>query len=187
MTDSETKQGQALLAELETELTPSAEPDPTKLEDFLGVEGQAEVPEAQAAVSPATSVGHGLRSARILSLKGRSAQVRLRGAADAEAALIAPEVDARLVELALKNGDHVLVEWEPSGLIVVGVLQVKVPERLEIRAGEVLIEGDRELTLRSGRAAARFRKDGDVELVGSRISAASRGLFRIVGRILRLN
>jgi hypothetical protein len=28
---------------------------------------------------------------------------------------------------------------------------------------------------------------GDVELVGSRIRAASRGLFRLVGRMLRLN
>ncbi|MEZ4311015.1 MAG: hypothetical protein R3F14_23480 [Polyangiaceae bacterium] len=43
------------------------------------------------------------------------------------------------------------------------------------------------MLLRAGRAALRLREDGDVELVGSRISAASRGLFRIVGRILRLN
>mgnify|MGYP000741516851 CR=1 FL=1 len=30
-------------------------------------------------------------------------------------------------------------------------------------------------------------KRRDIEVVGSRISAASRGLFRLVGRMLRLN
>ena len=49
------------------------------------------------------------------------------------------------------------------------------------------IDAAEELVLRAGRAALRLREDGDVELVGSRISAASRGLFRLVGRILRLN
>jgi hypothetical protein len=39
----------------------------------------------------------------------------------------------------------------------------------------------------AGRGAIRIRGDGDIEIVGSRISAASRGLFRLVGRILRLN
>ena len=41
--------------------------------------------------------------------------------------------------------------------------------------------------LRSGRAALRMRGDGDVELVGSRIATMSRGLYRLVGRVLRLN
>ena len=33
----------------------------------------------------------------------------------------------------------------------------------------------------------RIREDGDVEIVGSRIAAMSRGLFRLVGRVLQLN
>ena len=49
----------------------------------------------------------------------------------------------------------------------------------DIEAGSVV--------LRAGRGALRLREDGDVELVGSRISTMSRGLFRIVGRVLRLN
>ena len=45
----------------------------------------------------------------------------------------------------------------------------------------------REVLIWAGRAALRIREDGDVELVGSRILTMSRGLFRIVGRVLRLN
>ncbi len=57
----------------------------------------------------------------------------------------------------------------------------------ELSAGTVTIEGEREVMIRAGRSAIRLREDGDIEIVGSRISAASRGLFRLVGRILRLN
>ena len=50
-----------------------------------------------------------------------------------------------------------------------------------------MIEAEREILIRSGRGAMRIREDGDIEVVGSRISTMSRGLFRIVGRVLRLN
>ena len=113
--------------------------------------------------------------------------MRFRGKTQKVTAQVAPEVDPRLLNLALRNRDSVLVEADGERLWLVGILQVRLPERVELRAREILIEGEQEVTLRSGRAGARLRKDGDVELVGSRISAASRGLFRIVGRILRLN
>ena len=72
--------------------------------------------------------------------------------------------------------------------IVVGMVQTKAaPETLELRADRIVIEAGKELLLRSGRGALRIREDGDVELVGSRISTVSRGLFRVVGKILRLN
>jgi hypothetical protein len=67
------------------------------------------------------------------------------------------------------------------------VLQTRLPEVVTLRAAEVEIDASRSLTLRSGRAGLRLRADGEVELVGSRISAASRGLMRLVGRVLRLN
>ncbi len=51
----------------------------------------------------------------------------------------------------------------------------------------VHIEGEREVLLRPGSGAVRVREDGDIEIMGSRIGAASRGLFRLVGRILWLN
>jgi hypothetical protein len=70
---------------------------------------------------------------------------------------------------------------------VVGVLQTRIPRELTLKADKIHIDARHELLLRSGRGAMRIRQDGDVELVGSRISAMSRGLFRLVGRVLRLN
>ncbi|MCA9634109.1 MAG: hypothetical protein KC766_40970 [Myxococcales bacterium] len=189
MVDGEANKGQALLSELESELTPEvagAEAEPSHLEDFLGGRSaEAAVEEERALAAPAPSPG--LRSAQLVSVAGRAVRVRFRGSKEAFEARVAPEVEPRLVDLAMRNRDSVLVEGAADELWVVGVLQVRIPERLELRAREILIEGEREVSLRAGRAGARLRKDGDVELVGSRISAASRGLFRIVGRILRLN
>ena len=68
-----------------------------------------------------------------------------------------------------------------------GVLRSRQPEKLVLRASVIEIEAEQELLLRSGKGAMRIREDGDIEVVGSRISAASRGLFRLVGRMLRLN
>jgi hypothetical protein len=82
----------------------------------------------------------------------------------------------------------VLVEIDPIlGPLVVGVVQRRVPAKVEIRGETVVIEAEREILLRTGRGAMRIREDGDIEVVGSRISTMSRGLFRIVGRVLRLN
>jgi len=86
------------------------------------------------------------------------------------------------------SGDSVLVEVaEGEAPLVVGVLHTRRPREIKLKAGIVEIEGEEEVVIRSGRGAIRIRADGDIEVVGSRISAASRGLFRIVGRMLRLN
>jgi hypothetical protein len=77
-------------------------------------------------------------------------------------------------------GGIVLVEEGPPPLVV-GMLQTRRPRELKLCAGTVTIEGKQEAIIRAGRAAIRLREDGDVEIVGSRISAASRGLFRLVG------
>ncbi|MFO0551449.1 MAG: hypothetical protein U0271_23865 [Polyangiaceae bacterium] len=130
----------------------------------------------------------GLRSARLVHLSGRVAAVQLRGEDEVLEVPLDPDVDASVVEEALANGDRVMVEPDESGeLVVAGVLRCRQPERVRIAASVVEIEAEQEVVLRSGRSAMRLREDGDVELVGSRISAASRGLFRLVGRMLRLN
>jgi hypothetical protein len=93
-----------------------------------------------------------------------------------------------LIARAMTNGDRVLVEITPGETpLVVGVVQTRFPEKLELKAQEIVIEAEREVLIRAGRSAVRLREDGDVELVGSRILTLSRGLFRIVGRVLRLN
>ena len=130
----------------------------------------------------------GLRTAGIVSIQHRQAMIALRGSREAVAATIAPDVDRELVEEAATHKDTVLVESGEDGeLWIVGVVQTKRPREVHVTGEKIVIEGSREVLLRAGRAALRLREDGDVELVGSRISAASRGLFRIVGRILRLN
>jgi hypothetical protein len=130
----------------------------------------------------------GMRTARVARVEGRKAQILLRGKDAPVEADIAPEVDPELVADAHASGDAVLVEqYEGEPPLVVGILQTKKPREIHLRAATVHIEGDQEVLLRSGRGAVRIREDGDIEILGSRISAASRGLFRIVGRILRLN
>ncbi len=135
------------------------------------------------AISPG---GGGLRVARLMSLGGGAALIAWRGSDARVAAIVAPGVEKDLLEQTIEEGGMVLVEDGPPPLVV-GVLQTRRPRKLELTAETVSIEGEREVLIRAGRAAIRLREDGDIEIVGSRISAASRGLFRLVGRILRLN
>jgi hypothetical protein len=129
-----------------------------------------------------------LRTARVVSMAGGGVQITWRGLRDPVEADLDEGVDAEVVTRAMENGDRVLVEIDPVlGPLVVGVVQRRVPAKVEIRGETVVIEAEREILLRSGRGAMRIREDGDIEVVGSRISTMSRGLFRIVGRVLRLN
>jgi hypothetical protein len=139
-----------------------------------------------AAPSELPAGGGGLRVARVISVSGGTALIAWRGADARVAATLAKGLEPELVAQAAEEGGTVLVE-EGRPALVVGVLQTRRPRELKLRAGSVTIEGEQEVLIRAGRAAIRLREDGDVEIVGSRISAASRGLFRLVGRILRLN
>lgn len=128
------------------------------------------------------------RTARVVNITGDQVNLRVRGAAEPFSAKLAAGVSPELVSQAMTNADHVVIECEADGSVyVVGVLQTRVPRELTLTADKIHIDARHELLLRSGRGAMRIRQDGDVELVGSRISAMSRGLFRLVGRVLRLN
>jgi hypothetical protein len=128
-----------------------------------------------------------LRTARLVSLPAGKAEIAFRGAKPVEAVL-AEGVERELLRRAMVNRDVVLVEWTPDAVpVVVGVVQTRTPNEVVIAGQKVTIDAEEELTLRSGTAAMRLRADGDVEVVGSRIAMASRGLFRLVGRMLRLN
>ena len=137
---------------------------------------------------PAVGVagGGGLRTARLLSVGNGVALLSWRGSDAPVGAAVAAGIEMTLLEEVVEDGGVVLVEEGPRPLVV-GVLQTRRPRELKLRAGTVTVEGEREVLIRAGRAAIRLREDGDIEIVGSRISAASRGLFRLVGRILRLN
>lgn len=155
-------------------------------------EAAREEPSIATSAAPAPIAGTlpftGLRTARIVSLQNRQATIALRGSREAVSATIAPDVDRELVEDAAAHKGSVLVEGGEDGIAwIVGIVQTQKPSEVHVTGEKIVVEGSREVLIRAGRAALRLREDGDVELVGSRISAASRGLFRIVGRILRLN
>lgn len=129
-----------------------------------------------------------LATGTIVRLLDRRAEVKLRGREKPTLAHVDEEVDLHLLREATDRGDLCLLEQAIDGeLVVVGVVQRRRPSRVELSGDTVTIEAAREVLLRTGTAALRLRQDGDVELVGTRISAASRGLFKLVGRMLRLN
>lgn len=130
----------------------------------------------------------GLHGAELRGVRDGKVLIRFRGERADRPALVAEEVETELLEEALRDGQHVLVMRSGSDEpLIVGVLYVRRPSTTRF-SGEVLeIEASRSLTLRSGRAGVRLNADGNIEVVGSRISAASRGLMRLVGRVLRLN
>ncbi len=161
-----------------TEVAPPARELPVALEEIVPT------PAASPSLPPAAA----MRTARVASVTGRRATLELRGHTAPVDALIADEVDPRVVADACASRDAVLVETVPGEVpVIVGVLLTQRPREVRLRAGTIDLEGDDEVLLRAGHAAIRLRADGDIEVVGSRINAASRGLFRIVGRLLRLN
>jgi hypothetical protein len=131
-------------------------------------------------------LGTGLRVAELVQLQGRDGTVRFRRGD--LACKLAEFVDVELAERALTERERVLVEVEDTGEVwIVGVVQTRAPDVIRLSAREIELSAGSSLTLKSGRSGLRLSADGNVELVGSRISAASRGLLRLVGRALRLN
>jgi len=119
--------------------------------------------------------------------EGDQLEVALRSG-ESLLAEVATEVERAFLNQALVDGQMLLSEWSERGTpLVVGVVQHKPPSKLRLSAEEIELDASRELLLRSGSAALRLRAGGEVELVGSRISAVSRGVMRLIGRLLRLN
>jgi len=119
--------------------------------------------------------------------QGEQLEVALRSGEPFFAA-VAAEVDRSFLNQALADGQMLLSEWPERGVpLIVGVVQHRPPSKVRLAADEIELDASRELLLRSGSAALRLRASGDVELVGSRISAVSRGVMRLIGRLLRLN
>lgn len=130
----------------------------------------------------------GLRTARVVTAAGRAAEILFRGESRPTVAAVAVEVEPEVLERAVRDRESVLVEVAPgTPPVVVGVIQTRVPRSISLKGTTVEIEAEEEILLKTGRGAMRIRADSDIEIVGSRIQALSRGLFRIVGRMLRLN
>ncbi len=152
---------------------------------FEHVPAASEEPEQ---ANPAELAVPALRVGRVVSMNEDGIEIRFRQKGAPVLAELDEGVDPELLIRAMRSGDGVLVEVDPvEGALIVGVVQRSLPSEVEIKASRVVIDAEEEVLLRSGRSAMRFKKDGEVELLGERISSVSRGLFRIVGRVLRLN
>jgi hypothetical protein len=151
----------------------------------------AEPPPAQASEPqsrPRKKTVPGLRTARLVTAANRAAEILFRGERAPVVAAVADEVEADVLATAAANRDSVLVEVvEDAPPLIVGVVQTRSPRSIRLKGATVEIEAEREILLKTGRGALRIREDGDIELVGSRVVAMSRGLFRLVGKMLRLN
>lgn len=151
----------------------SAEPPPSE---------KREVKRTAEIVQPA------IRTARLVTAAGRAAEIVLRGERATIVAAVAEDVEADVLERAARERQAVLVEIVPNAPpLVVGVIQTRAPKTISLKGATIEIEAEREILLKTGRGALRIREDGDIEIVGSRIVAMSRGLFRLVGKMLRLN
>lgn len=170
---------------LEEERAPERDPIERILEKVEPIPSSAatqKTPKKQADFAPT------MRVARLVSVSGQKIEIAFRARRESVEAKLAEGVERDLVALAHKNHDAVLLEIDESGAaLIVGVVQTRIPRDVVIKGDTVQIEAEREILLRSKTAAVRLREDGDVELVGGRILAFSRGLFRLVGRVLRLN
>lgn len=130
----------------------------------------------------------GLHSAELLATADKRAHVRMSQEPDPRWVAVADYVEAALLDHAITTRQRVFVESDGRGhLCVVGLLQTALPRVTHLAGSTVEISATESLTLRSGRAGVRLRADGDIEVIGSRIGVASRGLLRLVGRALRLN
>lgn len=167
-----------VLAQIDTQTSPTRT-SPTQTSPVEPAEERAPKP---------SSVQHGLCAAWIESWDGRSElSVRLCPSGEIAQAELMRELDRSLVEDAARDRQLVLLDRNADRLLVIGVIATHKPKKLRLDADSIEVLASRSLLLRVGRAALELRQDGNIEIVGSRISAASRGLFRLVGRMLRLN
>jgi len=168
--------------------------EPTPLEAAPAAPGPSPIDRLLEQVAPAPTSRPSPAPPRIALVRGvrlsgsDELEVRVRRDSEPLRAEIAEELDRELLGDAIRDGQLLLAEWPEQGTpLVVGVVQTRRASRLRFSADEITLDASRELLLRSGAAALRLRATGDVELVGSRISAVSRGVMRLIGRLLRLN
>jgi hypothetical protein len=167
---------------------PREEAAPETATETLSLEDIAAGELTESAVTTNLPPALGMCSAQLVSADGRQATITWRGRTELVDADVASNVEDALLALALQNGDSVLVEIVPNERpLIVGMLQTRVPRNVHIAADEVHFEAAKVLVLRAGRAALKLHEDGEVEILGTKINAVSRGLFKIVGRVLRLN
>lgn len=92
---------------------------------------------------------------------------------------------------ALENGDAVLVDATPDGVVVVGRLRhpgepPAAPVRID-DAGRLLLARAEGVAIRAGGSTLELRPDGAIVLDGKTILATAEGLHRLQGATIELN
>lgn len=116
---------------------------------------------------------------------------RVKVADHEAAASVDPSVDPALLDEALVTGARVLVEvaGEP---VIVGALATRraltlaPDDTVHVRARAVTVDASEELLLRSPGAFLRM-KGGEVETYGQRVAHTARELFKVLGRMVKIN
>ncbi len=153
--------------------------------DMVDADASSKAPAPS--VRPFVAPQGGLFIALLSEVDGTT--VRLRNPASGELfkASVAPHLDSAYLSSQVENGQAALVQGTTEKLLVVGLVDVGPRRRHILEADEIELTAKKRLTLKSGSSALRLQSDGSLELLGSRISAASRGVLRLAGRALRLN
>ena len=86
-------------------------------------------------------------------------------------------------------GADVAVAWldgDPPQPLILGLIQ-PAPSLAEADGKRVVIEGDREVVLRCGRASITLRPDGSITIRGGQILSRADGSNRVQGASVQLN
>lgn len=100
-------------------------------------------------------------------------------------------VDARLLEECMRDGARVLVEAGERAVIAGALVTrravtIASDNTVTVKARAVTIEGRDEVTLKSAGAFIRMR-DAEVETYGARVLHTARELFKVLGRMVKIN
>jgi hypothetical protein len=103
-------------------------------------------------------------------------------------------VPARTLIPSASAGDSVLLVFDrgdPARPIIVGIVrdrfEAKLPQRLQITAKEVVMEGAEEISFRCGESSLTLRKDGKTVLKGRELLSRASRTNRIKGATVQIN
>jgi hypothetical protein len=88
----------------------------------------------------------------------------------------------------LQEGAEVAVAWldEEQAPLIVGLIQAATP-MVEAGSEELIIENDRKVVFRCGKASITLRPDGSISIRGGQIVSRADGTNRVQGASVQLN
>jgi hypothetical protein len=108
-------------------------------------------------------------------------------------AQIDPAVHPSVLATALARKERVIVQREPAGFVVLGVLRtaptpgIEEAEEYHVKAARLVLEASHEVSVTAGRTGMFVRAIGQVETLAETITSRAASVHKIIGRIIRLN